>query len=191
MVSRKRRLKQKSKVKKLNIKITPQLLLKIFIGTLVFLFVLFRFREQVIKIVFTVIIIGINAGLGFITSKVRGINFEIFSIGCAFFLTFFDGGLRVFFLIVMLVSYFIFSEFNFWALPYFISVSVTFLMALLFKPTPSAFFMTAIVLFFNSLTYVIFAFFHGDFTRPLKDTVIAFSMNLVLLNIFMPLLLMI
>lgn len=169
--------------KKVNTKV-----LLFFAVCFVFLMSLLRVKDLFFVYLITLLVIAINTIMGFASSRVRGVNIEIFGLGTILIAIFYKGIFGVIFLVFMLLPYFFFSGFNVWAIPYFGGSIISFLVLNLFRL--SANFPTLVmgIILTNIFTYFFFAFFHGNLFRPLKDTAISIFLNIFILNMVYPLL---
>lgn len=154
----------------------------------VFLMSLLKVKEMFFVYLITLVVIGINTLMGFASSRVRGLNIEIFGLGTTLIVIYYKNVFGMIFLIFMLLPYFYFSGFNVWAIPYFGGSIVSFMILNLFRLSSSYPVLIIGIIVTNIVTYFFFAFFHGNLIRPLKDTGISLFLNIFFLNMVYPLL---
>jgi hypothetical protein len=155
---------------------------------LVFLMSLLNVKNMIFAYIFTIAVIALNSALGFASSRVRGLNLEVFGLGTAIIAVFYKGAFGIILLLFMLLPYFFFTGFNIYALPYFGGSVIGFFILQLFNPVLSMMTITLGILLVSVVSYLFFVLVHGDAIRPVKDTILSIALNIFIYNILSPIL---
>ncbi|MBT3465417.1 hypothetical protein HOD20_04410 [archaeon] len=168
-------MKKKQKQKKLRL----YLLVLI---SIISLLIALKHLDSILIILICILVTGINTFLAFLSSKIRGLNLEVFGLSCALIL-FTNKTIKLIFLVKLLISYVVFQGFDIWAFPYLFGTILTYILFSFISLPFTLNILIIIIIVNNLITYLFFALIHGNPLRPIKDTVISTFLNFIVMQI--------